>query len=270
MTMTLLCSLFPLILITVIVVCIFWLYRQRNQRFLQQQQQLCTGDAPVSSLLRHQSVIPTYSLVTHFDIRLLQVKARGRFGAVWKAQLCGVDVVAVKVFPLHGQQSWINEQRFYALPHVRDCENILRFIGAESHDTELWLITEYHDIGSLGDYLKSHTLSLRQLASVATSVIDGVSFLHSDVDGKPSVAHRDVKCQNVLLRHDMTACIADFGFAVVLDGQSCNAFPQVCTVLSLLIHTVKQKSQSNMGRGCVTYILHCTTIFLSSPLLKNC
>jgi len=233
LTVMLLCSLFPLILIALFVVCIFWLYRQRAQHFIQQQQQLlCSADEPVSSLLGHPSVTPTCSPVTHFDIRLVEVKAHGRFGTVWKAQLSGdVNAVAVKVFPLHARRSWNSEQRFYSLPHVRDCANILRFIGVESRDTELWLITEYHDVGSLGDYLKSHTLSLSELASVAMSVINGLTFLHSDVDSKPSVAHRDIKSQNVLLRHDMTACIADFGFALVLDGRSSDAFPQVCTLL---------------------------------------
>ena len=224
-TIVLLCSLLPLILIAVFVVCVFWLYRQRTQRFIQQR--LCTADVPEPSLLRHKPVSPACSLKPQFDIRLLEVKSRGRFGTVWKAELCGADIVAVKVFPLSSRQSWISETQFYALPRVRDHANVLTFIGAESRDAELWLITEYHDVGSLGDYLKSHTLSLGQLASVAVSLTEGLAFLHADVDGKPSVAHQDVKSQNVLLRRDMTACIADFGLALLLDGRSGDTFPQV-------------------------------------------
>ena len=233
LTVTLLCSLLPLILVALLIASIFWLYRQRTQRFIQQQQQLCSADTPISSLLGHMSVIPTCS--PQLDIKLLDVKARGRFGTVWKAQLSDMGTtVAVKVFPLGARQSWISEQRVYSLPHVSDCPNILRFIGTESRETELWLITEYHEVGSLGDYLKSHTLSLGQLASVSLSLTSGLTFLHSDEDGKPTVAHRDMKSQNVLLRPDMSACIADFGLALILDGQSSDTFSQVCLPFTLI------------------------------------
>ena len=49
----------------------------------------------------------------------------------------------------------------------------------------------------------------------------GLSFLHEDLtptsgfgQGKPSVAHRDFKSKNVLLRNDLSAVISDFGLAV--------------------------------------------------------
>lgn len=47
----------------------------------------------------------------------------------------------------------------------------------------------------------------------------GLAFLHDEIDAggvkgvKPAVAHRDFKSKNVLLRPDLTACIADFGLA---------------------------------------------------------
>lgn len=53
--------------------------------------------------------------------------------------------------------------------------------------------------------------------------------LHEDVHGKtpdqlmkPAIAHRDFKSKNVLLKNDMTACIADFGLALIFhSGKSC-------------------------------------------------
>ena len=219
------CSLLPLVLIAVFVVCLFWLYRQRSQRF-HEQQPLCADEAatPTSLLLARSLHAPTSS---HSDICLVEVKAHGRFGSVWKAERPSGDVVAVKVFPEHDRQSWLCEQRFYALRCTMNCANILQFIGAESRSPELWLVTEYHDLGSLYDHLKAHTVTLTQLASIALSVTNGLAFLHSDMNGKPSVAHRDIKSRNVLIRSDMTACIADFGLSIILDGQPRDAFSQV-------------------------------------------
>ena len=94
----------------------------------------------------------------------LEIKARGRFGCVWRAQLLDQQV-AVKTFTLQDQQSWLLETEIYHLPHVCDNNDMLHFIGAEKHtldvyNSEFWLITEFHPYGSLSDYLKGMSLIL--------------------------------------------------------------------------------------------------------------
>lgn len=164
-------------------------------------------------------------------IQLIEVKARGRFGAVWKA-LHKTEEVAVKVFPVQDKQSWLSEQEIYKLPYM-DHPNVLQFIGVEKHgdnlQAEFWLITEYHDHGSLCDYLKAHTLTWPELCRIAETMTMGLMHLHEDVRSKslehfvkPAIAHRDFKSKNVLLKSDMTACIADFGLALIFySGKSC-------------------------------------------------
>lgn len=51
-------------------------------------------------------------LSQHRPIQLLEPKARGRFGAVWRAQMKN-DEVAVKVFPLQDKDSWVTEQNIF-------------------------------------------------------------------------------------------------------------------------------------------------------------
>lgn len=52
-------------------------------------------------------------LSQHQPIVLLEPKARGRFGSVWRAQLKPETEVAVKVFPLKDKDSWFTEQNIF-------------------------------------------------------------------------------------------------------------------------------------------------------------
>lgn len=85
--------------------------------------------------------------------------------------------------------------------------------------------------GSLCDYLKAHTLTWAEAWRVAACVARGLAHLHEESGGKPAVAHRDFKSKNVLLKADMSACIADFGLALVfVPGIACgDAHGQVGT-----------------------------------------
>lgn len=105
--------------------------------------------------------------------------------------------------------------------------NILEFLGAEKHmdkmTPELWLISVYHHNGSLCDYLKSHTITWKQLCKIAETMARGLMHLHEEIAAaksdslKPAIAHRDFKSKNVLLKQDLTACVADFGLAMIFE-----------------------------------------------------
>lgn len=57
--------------------------------------------------------------------------------------------------------------------------------------------------------------------AIADSISKGLMHLHEELSAlrgesyKPAIAHRDFKSKNVLIKNDMTACIADFGLALV-------------------------------------------------------
>lgn len=204
---TVLLSLLPLILLASAVILVFWIWRRRKLSNLRQH---VSNEPPSPAILAS----PCRALG---PIQLLEVKASGRFGCVWKAHLCDGSVVAVKIFPPSDRQSWLTERDFYSMPHVGSSSGILRFIGAEMNGSECWLVTDYHERGSLYDYLKRDVITVEELLRISLSMCHGLAFLHTAMGRKPPVAHRDFKSRNVLIQQDLSACIADFGLALILD-----------------------------------------------------
>ncbi|KAG9355985.1 hypothetical protein JZ751_000829 [Albula glossodonta] len=93
---------------------------------------------------------------------------KGRFGEVWRGRWRGEEV-AVKIFSSREERSWFREAEIYQTVMLRH-ENILGFIAADNKDngtwTQLWLVSDYHEHGSLFDYLNRYTVS----AGIGSSV----------------------------------------------------------------------------------------------------
>lgn len=49
--------------------------------------------------------------------------------------------------------------------------------------TQLLLITEYHENGSLFDYLQTHSLNIDLLLSMSLGISKGISHLHTEIFG---------------------------------------------------------------------------------------
>lgn len=153
------------------------------------------------------------------DIEKLELVAYGKFGRVFRGLLNG-SPVAVKVFPASDVNSWVVEQEVYAIKALKNHENILHCLGAEVRGSDYWLITEYHENGSLYDFLKveCNRLSLYESLKVISTMLKGLAFLHEErtLDGekKPCIVHRDFKSRNILLKSDLCAVVADFGLAL--------------------------------------------------------
>ncbi|XP_052091605.1 activin receptor type-2A-like [Mytilus californianus] len=209
---TVLYSLVPIAILVFIIIGIFFMWRfYYKDRF--GHEQLPTFDPVQSTPPSPQPLKP---------VQLIELRAHGRFGEVYKGTMA-TEAVAVKIFPMKEKVSWMMEQDIYKLPHMKH-DNVLRFIAAEKRDDKLWLISQFHDLGSLCDYLKGHKLTWLDMLKIGESMAKGLAYLHDDIPGaghseaKPSIAHRDFKSKNVLLKSDLTACIADFGLALKFDA----------------------------------------------------
>lgn len=49
--------------------------------------------------------------------------------------------------------------------------------------TQLWLVSEYHEHGSLFDYLNRYTVSVDGMIVLALSVASGLAHLHMEIIG---------------------------------------------------------------------------------------
>ncbi|WAR11064.1 ACVL1-like protein [Mya arenaria] len=85
---------------------------------------------------------------------------KGRYGEVWKGKYHG-ESVAVKIFLSRDESSWRRETEIYNTCLLRH-DNILGYYASDMTSrnscTQLWLIMQYHENGSLYDYLQYNTL----------------------------------------------------------------------------------------------------------------
>ncbi len=95
------------------------------------------------------------------------------------------------------------------------------FIAADIKGTGSWtqmlLITDYHELGSLHDFLQRYTPDGSATGRLAFTAASGLAHLHTEIfgtRGKPAIAHRDIKSKNILVKRDWSCAIADFGLAV--------------------------------------------------------
>ncbi|XP_072556399.1 activin receptor type-1-like [Paramormyrops kingsleyae] len=154
------------------------------------------------------------------QITLNECVGKGRYGEVWRSQWQGENV-AVKIFSSRDEKSWFRETEIYNTVLLRH-DNILGFIASDmtsrNSSTQLWLITHFHEPGSLYDYLQLSTLDASGCLRMALSIASGLAHLHVEIfgtQGKPAIAHRDLKSKNILVNKTGQCCIADLGLAVM-------------------------------------------------------
>ncbi|CAI2348174.1 unnamed protein product [Caenorhabditis sp. 36 PRJEB53466] len=149
--------------------------------------------------------------------------ACGRFGRVYKAKWTENGVsrdVAVKKLKLGDKISFDAEKQIYdgliLLP--KWYPGVLRYYYGDIVGNEYWIVTEFHERLSLYELITKNIISISSANRIILTMLDGLQFLHDDRPfffGYPKlpIIHRDIKSKNVLVKRDMTACIADFGLA---------------------------------------------------------
>ncbi len=153
--------------------------------------------------------------------RVEKLIGEGGMGAVYLAERADGEFqqkVALKVM-LEGMHSPNNLERFRqertilaSLNHP----NIARlYHGGITSQNRPYLIMEYVEGLPIDQYCDRNRLSAMQRQELFETVLKAVQYAHENL-----VIHRDLKPDNILVTHDGTVKILDFGIAKMIDLQS--------------------------------------------------
>ncbi|KAL5859985.1 hypothetical protein ACOSQ4_001281 [Xanthoceras sorbifolium] len=154
-------------------------------------------------------------------IKESNVIGMGATGVVYKAEMSRLNtVVAVKKLwrsradiETGGSGDFVGEVNVLGKLRHR---NIVRLLGFLHNDTNMMIVYEFMNNGSLGEALHGKQ-ALRLLVdwvsryNIALGVAQGLAYLHHDCH--PPIIHRDIKSNNILLDANLEPKIADFGLA---------------------------------------------------------
>lgn len=151
------------------------------------------------------------------EYELIEEIARGGMGIVYKAkQLTLNRVVALKMIRSGEYASAIDVHRFKEealAAAVLSHPGIVQIYETGEHDGLRYFTMEFVDGISLSQKIQSGPLHPSLAVQVMVKVTDAVAYAHSQ-----GLIHRDIKPSNVLLDHDGTPKVTDFGLAKRLDS----------------------------------------------------
>ncbi|XP_034431138.1 mitogen-activated protein kinase kinase kinase 13 [Hippoglossus hippoglossus] len=142
------------------------------------------------------------------EISELQWLGSGAQGAVFLGKLRSEEVAIKKV----------REQKETDIKHLRKLKhpNIISFKGVCTQAPCYCIIMEYCAQGQLYEVLRAgRKVTPRMLVDWASGIASGMNYLHLH-----KIIHRDLKSPNVLVTHDDTVKISDFGTSKELSDKS--------------------------------------------------
>ncbi|XP_054780849.1 receptor-like serine/threonine-protein kinase ALE2 isoform X2 [Prosopis cineraria] len=180
-----------------------------------------TGSMPSSSrTVTYTGSAKTFTLndiekaTNNFDAS--RILGEGGFGPVFKGVLCDGRDVAVKILKRddqHGGREFLAEVEMLSRLHHR---NLVKLIGICIEKQTRCLIYELVPNGSVESHLhgadkETNPLDWNARMKIALGAARALAYLHED--SNPCVIHRDFKSSNILLEHDFTPKVSDFGLA---------------------------------------------------------
>ncbi|KAL2595209.1 hypothetical protein AAZX31_11G029700 [Glycine max] len=102
-------------------------------------------------------------------------------------------------------------------------ENLVRLRGfcCSRSRGECFLIYDFATMGNLSQYLdiedgSSHVLEWSKRVSIIKGIANGIGYLHSNEESKPTIVHQNISVENVLLDYQFNPLIRDAGLPMLL------------------------------------------------------
>ncbi|XP_031104932.1 receptor-like serine/threonine-protein kinase ALE2 [Ipomoea triloba] len=152
------------------------------------------------------------------NFKASRILGEGGFGLVYSGVLDDGRKVAVKILKRddrQGSREFMAEVEMLSRLHHR---NLVKLIGLCPEEHCHCLVYELVPNGSVESHLhgvdkdkETSPLDWYARMKIALGAARGLAYLHED--SSPRVIHRDFKASNILLEHDFTPKVSDFGLA---------------------------------------------------------
>ena len=151
------------------------------------------------------------------------VIGEGAFGKVYHYRDKGTGIeMAVKVVRYAVSRDAMSKNELCSAGEVRkeieilrrlDHKGIVKYYGMTESDGSVSIFMEYIKGGSIYDLIKKQgALPEDIISKYCRQILEALTYLHKDGDGE-TVAHRDLKCRNILLDNHGHCKLADFGLS---------------------------------------------------------
>lgn len=182
---------------------------------------------------------------------------QGSFGKVYKAISSDGCFFAVKEVSLLGQDTkgsaiFQLEQEIGLLSRFKH-ENIVRYLGTDKDESNLYIFLELVTQGSLATTYQKFHLRDSQVSKYTRQILQGLKYLHDR-----NIVHRDIKCANILVDSTGVVKLADFGLAKATklnDLKSCKGTP-----FWMAPEVVVNKQGQGYGLAADIWSLGCTVL----------
>ncbi|XP_058001036.1 rust resistance kinase Lr10 [Hevea brasiliensis] len=156
----------------------------------------------------------SYAVIKRMTNQFKDELGQGAYGTVFRGKLSDEILVAVKVLnnSKGNGEEFVNEvEAIGKIHHV----NVIRLIGFCADGFIRALVYEYLP-NSLQKFVssadsKSHFLGWKRLQDIALGIAKGIEYLHQGCERR--ILHFDIKPHNILLDHNFSPKISDFGMA---------------------------------------------------------
>eukprot|EP00727_Mastigamoeba_balamuthi_P000935 m51a1_g10839 hypothetical protein (1698) ;mRNA; f:3230-13540 len=176
-----------------------------------------------------QTTAPSWAIAANDVETVKEVTERGNFGVVFKGTWRSQTVAVKKFFRQKVDSVTMTEielqiKEIVTLSNIRH-PNIVLFMGACTEPHNMFVVTEWMDMGNLLQLISSsHQLEKQRGVAILISTCSALTYLH-----QCGIVHRDLKSSNILLNKNMDVKVSDFGMAAV---KTANKISTLCGTIA--------------------------------------